>query len=302
MCVLLLTSLAAAHNVKPAKEQDKEELIKTSEARTLYDKGMAEIKKGELDAAAKNLREAAGKEPDNPFLRRQYLSLRVAIRLRKAIALEKNPERWWKSAVALYRFYSKHELDEQLLELTTEMHKRRNTPQTALLMASAQLRLNKNADAATTLKGVPTEQQTLHGRIVLGIALAREDANAAEAKAIVSDTKPESLKTPIDLFYFARLQTLTGQSDSAIDNLVKAFGLTRPSALNEFKELVRKSPDFKTIRESDAFAMAMKTESKTPESACSGGSTCGSCAQRSTCSSSQSPSEGTGSADGATGE
>jgi len=273
-----------AHNAKPAKQADEDELIKTPEARQLYDKAIAQIKKGALGTAAKSLHEAAVKEPNNKFLRHQYLNLRVAIRLQKAIALEKNAKRWWKSALALYRFYTQHELNDQLLELTTIMHERRNTPQTAILLASAQLRLDKNTDAARTLQAVPAEKRLVRGQMLLGIALSREKETIDQGKAILADIDVKSLDTPADLYYLARLQALTDHAAVAIATLTRAFEKTKPSAINEFKDMIRNSKDFASIRKSEAFAKSMDTQSKTPESDCSGGSTCGSCAQRSSCS------------------
>jgi ferredoxin len=92
----------------------------------------------------------------------------------------------------------------------------------------------------------------------------------------------------------ARLQALADTGDASAATLTKAFELTRPTALPGLKKIVQSCKDFASIREGEAFAAAMKTESKTPESACSGGTSCGSCAKRSTCASSKSGSPSAG--------
>jgi hypothetical protein len=81
----------------------------------------------------------------------------------------------------------------------------------------------------------------------------------------------------------ARLYALLGAEGAASSELALALHWTPPSRLDNVRMSVRSHADFSGVMASEAFAAALQADSKVQESACSGGSSCGSCPSRSTC-------------------
>jgi tetratricopeptide (TPR) repeat protein len=258
-----------------------------SEADKNYAEGEALLKKGEFDLALKAFALAAKDDLDNDQYRGQYMLVRRVIKMRKAVAREKNPQKWWQTAVALRSFYYKYDLYEEILALALQMHERKKTPESATVLADAYLALNRNADAEKAMVGVQAKDRAPQAQALLGIAQARQGKVEA-AKGVLDGIEIPEGSGPRFLLDMARLRLLCGDQAGCLATLTTTFESTTPSALPTLKTFAKSLPDFASLAKSEQFAKVMKTESKVPESSCSGGSSCSSCANRGSCPSSSS--------------
>lgn len=254
--------------------------LAADQATAAYEKGNALLKTGDFKAALKAYAQAARADGDTPTYRQAYMQLRRIMKMRKAIMKESNEQKWWHMAVALRSFYYQNELYKDLLGLAKQMHEKKKEADSATILADAYLMNGKNAEAEAVLND--TEGLTVQAQVLKGIALARQEKTDA-AKAVLTGIKMPEKVSPRFMLDIARLKVLCGDANGGNQTLVKAFENTVPSALPTFKEYAKKAPDFEAIAKTDAFAQAMKTESKVPESDCSGGTSCGSCPSRGSC-------------------
>ncbi len=87
----------------------------------------------------------------------------------------------------------------------------------------------------------------------------------------------------------ARLYAVTGYSAEALAALAGCLESVPPSRQANLKEHAKRCPDFAKLASTEAFAKALDTPSKIPESACSGGSGCANCPMRGNCAKANNP-------------
>ena len=244
------------------------------------------VKQGKLDEAMKTYASAAKTDRTNMEYRQQYALMRQVIKLRDALPKEENPVKWQTGAQGLRAFYVGNALYKDALPLDQQLHEKLNTAETAQMLAETLLNLNKNAEAAKFVAALDEEKKNAPALVALcGIAAARLDQKD-QAQATLSGLKLPEEPNPSLLMTVARLQALLGMDAAACASLSQSLENTPETRMAEPIAYAQACPDFAAIKKSDAFAAALKTESKVKVSGCSGGSSCGSCSLKGSCSSS----------------
>jgi hypothetical protein len=248
-----------------------------------YADGEACVRKGEFRKALRSYAKAARADGQNEQYRKQYMLLRRIIKIQRALDREKNLDRWRSSALELRDFYYQYGLKDRLLDLAKKMYAKDKSVDSAVFLADAHLLLDQNAEAEAVLASVEDGKLPLQGKLLMGIAQARQ-GKTGPAQQRVSNVQMPSEPVPRFLIDLARVKVLCGDATGAMGELKTAFQSTRPSALASIKSYVTRQKDFAPVAKSDAFAAVLKTESKVNESDCSGGTSCGSCPSRGSCS------------------
>jgi len=249
-----------------------------------YEQGNALLAKGDLEGALEAFAAAAKAPEAKPEYRTKFLRVRAVLKMQNAIAGERDLDKWWKMAVRLRNFYYNLRLYEKLLGLAREMHERKPSASTATLVADALLILDRNAEAEKTLAQVEPSKLSQQGRVLLGVAKARQKDKADEAKAILAGLALTENLSPRFLLDVARLKVLCGDIDGGMATLTTAFEKTNPKGIAGFRSFAKSAPDFARVPAA-RFLKVLETESKVTASSCSGGSSCGSCPKRGGCAS-----------------
>jgi len=247
-----------------------------------YAQGTALLAKGDLKGALDAFAEAAKAPDQKPAYRTKFNQVRAVLKMQNAITGEADLEKWWKMAVSLRNFYYNLRLYENLLALARQMHERKPSVSTATLVADALLILNRNAEAEKTLVQAGPAKLSQQGRVLLGVAKARQKDKADEAREILASVEISENPSPRFLLDVARLKVLCGDIDGGMATLTSAFEKTNAKGIKGFKAFAKSAPDFDRVPAA-RFAKVLATESKVTASSCSGGSSCGSCPKRGSC-------------------
>lgn len=259
---------------------------KAETAAESFAKGESLLTQGDLDGALSAYANAARAERSNQEYVQHYAILRRITQLRKSLDEEKEPMRWENTARALHSFYVSQKIYPEALSLGRQIHARLNNEWSAVTLAETELSLSLDEEAAKTLSGLNAEASTPATQALLGIALVRS-GQADRAKEIAN-----SLALPQDsnlqaVYAAARLSAAIGDSDRALERLSQVLQSVPPSRQDGFKEHARTSPEFAAMVTTPEFVKALATESKVPESKCSGGKSCAGCPMRGNCPSSK---------------
>ena len=249
--------------------------------------------KADFEGALKAYAQAAKTDSQNQDYRQQYSVLRRVVDMRKAVDKETNDEKWRGTVAGLRAFYYQNDLYGEALALDSKAHGKLKNAESASSLAQTQLQMGRNAEAAATLSALDEKTATPQSQVLLGIALARQGKND-EAKAVAGKIETPKEGMPGLLYDLACLHALTGDTAGAAALLTRCFENTPPSRVDAFKTTAKQDKDLSSMVASADFAKALETASKVKESACSGGSNCGSCPSKSGCSTaskSASPSE-----------
>lgn len=251
-----------------------------------YARGKALLAQGEFEGALAAFTAAARADQSNREYLDQYSLARRVVLLRQRLETEQDPERWAYLARSLHALYCGEGIFSAAIPLAEQIHARLKDEASAVLLAETQLAVNRNAEAAAVLGALDKEKTTAASRAVLGVALARQgDVQAAreilKAVGLGQDAPPQAR------YATARLYALTGHSAEAAAALAACLESVPPSRQAHLREHARRCPDFAALASTAAFAKALQTASKVPESACSGGSGCGSCPMRGNCAKAQ---------------
>jgi hypothetical protein len=128
-----------------------------------------------------------------------------------------------------------------------------------------------------------SKKATLATQSLHGLALVRLE-KIGEAKEIAKGLTIPEKAGPRELYCAARLHAALGNVPEAIDMLKKCMENVRPSLQAGYRAHAKQCDDFALLSSSDDFAKALATESKIPESKCSGGGKCAGCPNRAKCS------------------
>lgn len=240
------------------------------------------LAKADFEGALKAFAAASKADPENKAYRGRAMTVKRVIRARKYVETAEVDAKWEKVAISLHAFYAREGLAEEALALDRKIHEKRPSATSASLLAETLLDAGKNEEARKLLAGLPKEHKDLQNRVYEGIALARL-AKTDEAKKVAAALKITDETRPGILFDVARLRALTGDDREAVGTLAKCLEKTPAAGQAAVRDRADACADFAKLRKSEAFAAALKTESKVKVSACSGGSDCGSCPSRGGC-------------------
>ena len=209
--------------------------------------------------------------------------VRRVIALRDMLAKEEQSERWEYISQALYAFYMDWEIHSEAVALAKQIHAKLNDADSAAMLAEALLAAKQNGEAAKVLAALGNDNSSTETQALRALATARHgDAKTAKelaaAIAVAADAEPKVL------FAVARAQAVVGNAEGALGLLTRCFEGVPPSLLEGLKAHTKESPDFAALASTAGFAKVMQTQSKVPESACSGGSGCANCPNRGGCS------------------
>jgi len=246
------------------------------------DRGNTLLQKGDFEGALEAFTAAAKADPDNDEYRQQAALIRRVMTLREQLDQEEDAERWVRMATALHGFYHQHKVYSEALTLDQRIHTRLNNADSAAMLARTQLALNEDSAAASLLKDLQAEQATPEVKALFGIALARQGKLEA-AKAWAESVELPKDPAPQLLFDLACLRAKIGDTKEALPLLQRSFELTPPSRLADAKTAAQECPDLVTLKNGEAFAAVLETESQVKESGCSHGASCGKCPSRAKC-------------------
>lgn len=234
---------------------------------------------GALDAYA----DAARTDATHTEYKNQYAILRRVIELRDGLDRESNPQRWERKARSLRGYYYNHEIYTEALELDRAIHEKLETVESATMLAETYLQLDRDAEAEAILAGIDKAAALPYGRLLYGIALARQGKIERARTVAESIQLPQQPATGL-LYQSARLCALTSDEAGALSHLTRTLASIPPSRLPAARDRIRACSDFRALAGEAAFDRVLATESKVPESKCSGGTSCGRCPSRGSCS------------------
>lgn len=247
-----------------------------------YARGKTLVDQGDFEGALEAYATAVRADPGKAAYAERYSLVRRIVQLRRAMATQTDSVRWTYAARALNSLYCSQGMLEKALALGQAVHARLNDATSATMLAETQLALNRNAEAAAMLSALDAKAVTPATQALLGIALARQ-GKTAEARRVAQQVTLGAEDPPQLHYTVARLHAATGEKQRATAALVRSFQNTPPSVLDTYREHARRCPDFAVIASTQDFAKALATESKIPQSACSGGSGCAGCPMRGQC-------------------
>ena len=248
--------------------------------------GEKSLAKGEFGTALRSFAAAARADQSNQEYVQHYAMVRRIVDLRSRLDAEKKLQQWEYMARALRSFYVNERIYPELLKLDQAIHAKLKSAESAAFLAETQLAMDQNAAAVQTLSALEPSKTTAMAQSLLGIALVRS-GKTDEAKQIAEKISLPNDAGPSVTYTVARLYAATGDSAKATGLLKACFEATLPSQLDAFKSHAKTCPEFAAIASTPEFAGAMKTESKVPESKCSGGSSCAGCPTSGKCPKSQ---------------
>ena len=247
-----------------------------------FAKGERLLAKGDFQAAQQSYAAAARADRDNPEYMQHFAMIRRIIDLRSRLQTEQDPERWQDMARALHAFYASGGILSELLKLDQSIHTRLNSAESATMLAETQLALGQNPDAAKTLAALESGKTTVMTQALLGIALLRS-GQKDQAQQIVDKLTLSDEDGAGASYAAARLHAGVGNAAKAMGLLKLCFEAIPGSVLEDYKAHAKSCPEFAALASSAEFASVLKTESKVPESKCSGGSSCAGCPMAGKC-------------------
>ena len=255
-------------------------------AEQAFAKGEELLAEGDFQGALGAYSAAVQAAPENQEYLQHFMLLRRVMVLQKALDEEKDPQRWEYVARALNSFYLSQGIYSQALTLNRQVHARLKTGSSAVMLAETALAMNKNDEAAEVLGDLASNQVTASTQALLGVALARLGKLDEAGRVAGSVALPDNAGAGT-VYRLARLHAVTGNSAQALTTLGRCFESLPPSRLAGFKHHATRCPDFASLVTTAGFATVLQTESKVPESKCSGGSNCAGCPMRGGCPKSQ---------------
>jgi tetratricopeptide (TPR) repeat protein len=260
--------------------------VRAETAAEAFANGESLVAKGDFDGALTAYAAAVRGDRANQEYVQHYALLRRVIQLRNSLDKEKDAARWENLARPLHSFYTSQKVYSEALALGKQIHTKLNSPWSAVTLAETQLALSQNDEAVKTLDGLAAGKRTATTQALLGIALVRagqSDRGKEVGKEIALSENADAQTT----YAAARLYAALGESQKAIETLAGCLASVPPGLQEGYREHARTSPEFAKLASTLAFVKALKTESKVPESKCSGGSSCAGCPMRGKCPSSQ---------------
>jgi hypothetical protein len=252
------------------------------DARSAYDLGNRLLASADFPGALRAFATAAKADPS----RREYLEsfalVRQVMLMQRSLDAGLAPEAWEATARGLHRFYHEYGIHQAALPLDRQIHERLASVESATMLASTLLELDRPEEAEGLLSSIDRAEARPHSDALLGIALAHQ-RKLEPAAAVAARIEVPTEADPALLYDLARLQCLIGRSNDSLVTLAHCFESTPPSELERVKIRARACGDFSTMASKAAFASVLETQSKVAQSSCSGGASCGSCSMKGSC-------------------
>lgn len=255
-------------------------------AAELAAQGKALLAKGDLEGAMQAYQSAARADQNNPEFGQQFAIVRQALQIRQRLDTEQDPERWEYMGRALHSFYVRNGMYAPALELAAKMHERLHSETSGLVLAETAFAMDKHDVVVKTLSTLESAHVTPVTQALLGVALTRQ-GKLDEARQIARKVQLPADSGPSAVYAVARLQAATGNSKDALTTLKQVFESLPPSRQEGFRQHAQQATEFAAMASNGEFAKVLQTESKVPESKCSGGSSCANCPNRGKCQHSQ---------------
>lgn len=253
-----------------------------------YAEGQKLLTQGDFAGAIEAFGTAAKNDRSNAQYRAAYMVLRKVIRMRESLASETNAGKRQAIATALRAFYYDNSVFAEALPLDREAYEKAKTPETALNLADSLLATGNDGEAAKILAAHPDPS---NGAWLTAQALAAarqgqaKQANEFLSKAAAAQGEAAE---PWPMFQAAQARMLLKDNAGAMAELKSAFEMTAPSRQPVLRNIVSHADEFASVTKDPAFVAVLDTPSKIEQSSCSGGSSCGSCQLKGSCSSSAS--------------
>jgi tetratricopeptide (TPR) repeat protein len=240
---------------------------------------------GNLRGALKSYARALQEDRANAEYAQQFMLVRRVLQLEDALSKEIDKTQRLPMCQSLRTFYVSYGLHDRALAFDKEVFESLGTANAAIQLAETHLALKQEAAAVRLLETLDDSEANLATKALLAVALARDGRldPAREIAARMTDTEGG----PGTLYILARMRAAVGQDRDAVTTLKKCFTQVPPSRLESLKSHAESCADFASLASTQSFVEALKTESQVAESSCSGGSSCGSCPMRGSCSGSQ---------------
>jgi tetratricopeptide (TPR) repeat protein len=231
----------------------------------IYARGQKLLSEGKIEAAAKEIAQAASAEPKNDKYADKAKQLRKVLELQEVLAKENDDGPWTRVARALHQFYRNEKLNEEALKLDRQIHERLNSALSAGILADTLLAMSRNDEAAQVIEDLPEKQRDLSANVVRVIALSRagRDKDALAAA--------DSMELPADVcagkaYMLARMNAAVGRFDDAAKLLKKSFETAPAAKLANFKKSAKNCPDFTKMLAEERYASVWTTVSNPPVS------------------------------------
>jgi hypothetical protein len=235
-----------------------------------------------MRGALKAFATAVQEDRSNAEYAQQYMLARRVLMLEDALTKPSDESQRLAICQSLRVFYVSHGVHRRALALDQEIFDSLRTANAAIQLAETHLALEQPAAAVRVLGELGDDQANQATQALLAVALARS-GQVEEARGIAASSK-DTDAGPGTLYILARMQAAVGQEQLALATLTQCFESVPPSRLASLKSHAESCVDFASLAGTDGFAEALKTDSKVAESSCSGGSSCGSCPMRGSCS------------------
>lgn len=253
------------------------------DAELAYEKAQQLVAAGDLAAARKSLVTAVKSDGDNQRYVQQYLLVSQAMKLEQAMKSERDLGRWETYAQSLSLFYKNQGVLTQALPIDAAIHERLQTTDAAVQYCETLLEMEQYERAVQVLRALKSRDANTSSQALLGIALARQ-GSLDEALKIVTDLRVAADADPFTLYLTARAQSVVGEGAVALATLRRCYESVPPSRLDALKTHTKECSEFAALASGAEFADVLRTQSKVPESKCSGGSSCSNCPMRGKCS------------------
>jgi hypothetical protein len=209
--------------------------------------------------------------------------------LRQVIAMQMQLDRqphaanWNATAQRVRTYYEQKGINSLLLDLDRNIYTRSSSIDNAVRLGESLLANDKIDEAVNLLSTLPTN--SLLVQAVLGLALLKygNEDSARQLAGILSGERGTPMMTHPIRLRLARLEAGLGEKERAIATLTTLFAQLPPSHQIVVRKFCKKAPEFAELQSDVAFIAALQTVSRVPESACSGGSSCGTCPVRAQC-------------------
>ncbi len=254
-----------------------------ADARQAYQQAQEQVAAGDLAAVRKSMIAAVKLDRANQRYLQQYLLITQALKLEAEFKQQRDPKRWESAAQSLSLFYSSQGHHAQALPVDEALFARLKTADAAVQLAETLLAVENYARAVEVIRSLPDQQVSTASTALLSIALARQ-GDLSAARETVGRLRVERESDPFALYVAARAQAAIGQDAESLKTLVLCYEAVPPSRLAALKSHTRQCSEFAGLAATAGFAQALQTQSKAPESKCSGGSSCATCPMRGNCS------------------
>lgn len=246
-----------------------------------FAKGQELLAAGDFSGALDAYKAAAKADPQNDLYFQECALLKRVMNLRKAFGEEEDTELWQKIGNALYSYYQENGVRKEALLVAGTLHEKLASGASAARLAQAQLAVDANEKALSTLSTLAPEAATPRTQALHGIALARV-GKADDAKEVAAKLDIPKEHDPDVCFDAARLYALVGDDARALKMLKYCFEGTPAPWLDTTKANAKSCPDLNALAKTDGFVKVCATQSKV-KMGCGGCSTkagCGGCSKK----------------------